>query len=41
MSDFQDYDAAQAAVESGKQELIPANVVFAMLDGANPIKILR
>ena len=41
MSDIQDYDAAKATVESGKQELIPAEVVFAILDGANPIKVWR
>ena len=41
MSDIQEYDAAKAAVESGKEELIPAEVVFAILDGANPIKVCR
>jgi transcriptional regulator with XRE-family HTH domain len=41
MSNIQDYDAAKTAVESGKQELIPAEVVFAILDGANPINVWR
>jgi hypothetical protein len=39
ISNIQDYDAAMAAVESGKGELTPAEVVFAIQDGANPIKV--
>jgi DNA-binding XRE family transcriptional regulator len=41
LQDVRDYDAAKAAVENDKEELIPADVVFAILDGANPIKVWR
>ena len=41
LEDIRDYDAAKAALENGEDELIPAEVVFAILDGANPIKIWR
>ena len=36
-----DYDAAKAAIERGDDELIPSEVVFAILDGENPIKVWR
>ena len=35
------YDAAKAAIERGEEELIPSEVVFAILDGRNPIKVWR
>ena len=41
LQDVRDYDATKAAVENGKEELIPADVVFAILDGSNPIKVWR
>jgi DNA-binding XRE family transcriptional regulator len=41
LQDIQDYDNAKAALERGEDELIPAEVVDAILDGANPIKVLR
>ena len=41
LQDVRDYDVAKAAVESDKEELIPADVVFAILDGGNPIKVWR
>lgn len=41
LEDIRDYDAAKAALENGEDELIPAEVVFAILDGENPIKIWR
>jgi DNA-binding XRE family transcriptional regulator len=41
LQDVRDYDAAKAAVENDKEELIPATVVFAILDGENPIKVWR
>lgn len=41
LEDIRDYDAAKAAVESGEDELIPSEVVFAILDGENPIKAWR
>jgi ribosome-binding protein aMBF1 (putative translation factor) len=41
LQDIQDYDAAKASLERGDDELIPAEVVNAILDGANPIKVWR
>jgi DNA-binding XRE family transcriptional regulator len=41
LQDIQDYDNAKAALERGEDELIPVEVVDAILDGANPIKVLR
>lgn len=38
LEDIREYDAAVQAVESG-EELIPADVVYALLDGANPIRV--
>ena len=39
--DIRDYDAAKAALEKGEDELIPSEVVFAILDGKNPVKVWR
>jgi len=39
--DVQDYDKIKAALEHGDDELIPSEVVYAILDGGNPIKIWR
>ncbi len=36
--DIQDFDSAKAALEHGDEELIPSEVVYAILDGENPIK---
>lgn len=41
LQDVRDYDAAKAALELGEEELIPGEVVFALLDGDNPIKVWR
>jgi DNA-binding XRE family transcriptional regulator len=41
LEDIHDYDASKAAVERGEEELIPSEVVFAILDGRNPIKVWR
>jgi len=41
LQDVRDYDAAKADLESDKEELIPADMVFAILDGENPIKVWR
>lgn len=41
LEDIRDYDAAKAAIERGEEELIPSEVVFAILDGRNPIKVWR
>lgn len=41
LQDLQDYDSAKAALSRGDEELIPAEVVYAILDGANPIQVWR
>ena len=41
LQDVRDYDAALEAVEDGDDELIPAKVVYAILDGENPIRVWR
>ncbi|HLF89119.1 MAG TPA: helix-turn-helix transcriptional regulator [Anaerolineales bacterium] len=41
LRDIQDYDSAKAALERGEDELIPGEVVNAILDGENPIKVWR
>ncbi|NSW52616.1 MAG: helix-turn-helix transcriptional regulator [Anaerolineae bacterium] len=38
---LQDYDTIQTALASGQEELIPVDVVYALLDGANPIRVWR
>ncbi|CUS05008.2 Transcriptional regulator, XRE family [Candidatus Promineifilum breve] len=40
LADVRDYDAAIQAIAEG-EELIPAEVVYALLDGANPIRVWR
>ncbi len=40
LADVRDYDAAMQAIAEG-EELIPAEVVYAILDGANPIRVWR
>jgi len=40
LEDIRDYDAALRALEAG-EELIPAEVVYALLEGANPIRVWR
>jgi len=39
--DIRDYDLAMQQIESGEEELIPSEVVYAILDGENPIKTWR
>ena len=39
LQDVRDDDAAKTALESGEEELVPSEVVFALLDGENPIKV--
>jgi DNA-binding XRE family transcriptional regulator len=39
--DIQDFDSAKAALEHGDDELIPSEVVYAILEGENPIKVWR
>jgi DNA-binding XRE family transcriptional regulator len=41
LEDIRDFDAAKAALENGEDELVPAEVIFAILDGENPIKVWR
>ena len=41
LEDIRDYDRIKAEIAAGEQELIPGAVVFALLDGANPIKVWR
>lgn len=41
LQDIQDYDSAKAALERGDEELVPAEVLYAIMDGGNPIKVWR
>jgi DNA-binding XRE family transcriptional regulator len=41
LQDIRDYDSVKAAIERGEEELIPGEVVYAILDGENPIKVWR
>ncbi|MCO5179850.1 MAG: helix-turn-helix domain-containing protein [Anaerolineae bacterium] len=40
LADIQDYDGAIQAIADG-EELIPAEVVYALLDGGQPIRVWR
>jgi DNA-binding XRE family transcriptional regulator len=41
LEDIRDFDRISAAIENGEEELIPSEVVYAILDGENPIKVWR
>lgn len=41
LQDIRDYDEAKARIASGEEELIPAHVTFAIIDGENPVKMWR
>jgi DNA-binding XRE family transcriptional regulator len=41
LQDILDYDKAILAIERDEDELIPSEVVYAILDGENPIKVWR
>ncbi len=41
LQDVCDYDAVKTALARGEEELVPSEVVFALLDGENPIKVWR
>lgn len=41
LQDIRDYDMAKGTVEKGEEELIPSEVVYAIMDGDNPIKVWR
>lgn len=40
LQDIRDYDEAISRIEAG-EELIPSEVVYAILDGENPIRVWR
>jgi DNA-binding XRE family transcriptional regulator len=40
LQDVQDYDEAKKAIENS-EELVPSEVVYAILDGEHPIKVWR
>jgi len=40
LADVHDYDAGMQAIAEG-EELIPAEVVYSLLDGGNPIRVWR
>ena len=40
LQDIHAYDEAKKAIEGG-EELIPSEVTYAILDGANPIRVWR
>ncbi|NMC54837.1 MAG: helix-turn-helix transcriptional regulator [Chloroflexi bacterium] len=41
LQDIQDYDSIKTALERGEEELIPAEVLNAVLAGENPIRVWR
>lgn len=41
LEDIRDFDELNAAIRRGEEELIPAEVVNAILDGKSPIKVWR
>ena len=41
LQDVRDYDLAKDALTSGGEELIPSELMYAILDGENPIRIWR
>ena len=41
LEDIIDFDEMNAAIKRGEEELIPAEVVNAILDGKSPIKVWR
>jgi DNA-binding XRE family transcriptional regulator len=41
LQDVRDYDTILKAVAQGEDEIIPAKVVYAILDGENPIRVWR
>jgi DNA-binding XRE family transcriptional regulator len=40
LADVRDYDSAMERIAAG-EELVPAEVVYALLDGGNPIRVWR
>jgi DNA-binding XRE family transcriptional regulator len=41
LQDLRDYDSVKDALNRGEEELIPEEVVYALLDGKSPIKVWR
>ncbi len=41
LQDIQDYDSAKAVLDRGDEELIPSEVINALLNGENPLKVWR
>jgi DNA-binding XRE family transcriptional regulator len=41
LQDIQEFDRARAAVDSGEDEVLPAEVVYALVDGENPVRVWR
>jgi len=41
LEDIRDFDVINAAIDRREEELIPAEVIYAILDGENPIKVWR
>ena len=41
LQDVRDYDDMLEAIEKGEEETIPADIVYAILDGGNPIRVWR
>ena len=41
LQDIKDFDSVKAALDNGEEELIPGEVVYALIDGQNPIKVWR
>lgn len=41
LEDNRDYDAINAAIDEGREELIPSEQVEALMRGENPIKVWR
>lgn len=41
LEDIRDYDLILKQIETGEEELIPSEVLYAILDGENPIRVWR
>ncbi|MFE3839464.1 helix-turn-helix transcriptional regulator [Pseudogemmobacter sonorensis] len=41
LADLQVYDRAMADLDSGKEDLIPAEFVNRLVDGENPVRVFR
>jgi DNA-binding XRE family transcriptional regulator len=41
LQDIRDYDTLKEALEQGNEELVPSQIVYAILDGDHPIRVWR